>query len=41
MDNAGYPRGNGRAPLPEILDIKLTVTFLLCKRILPIMVKQK
>jgi 3-oxoacyl-[acyl-carrier protein] reductase len=49
VNNAAYPRGNDRVPLPEldekiwrkVLDIKLTGAFLLCKRILPIMVQQK
>src|SRR6266496_2074194 len=49
VNNAAYPRGNDRVPLPEldekiwrkVLDIKLTGAFLLCKRILPIMVQRK
>ena len=49
VNNAAYPRGNDRVPLPEldeaiwrkVLEIKLTGAFLLCKRIVPIMVKQK
>src|SRR5499425_304099 len=49
VNNAAYPRGNDRVPLPEldegvwrkVLDIKLTGAFLLCKRIVPIMVQQK
>ena len=49
VNNAAYPRGNDRVPLPEldeavwrkVLDIKLTGAFLLCKRIVPIMVKQQ
>src|SRR4029077_12993307 len=46
VNNAAYPRGNDRVPLPEldeavwrkVLDIKLTDAFLLCKRRVPIMV---
>jgi NAD(P)-dependent dehydrogenase (short-subunit alcohol dehydrogenase family) len=49
VNNAAYPRGNDRVPLPDldeaiwrkVLDIKLTGAFLLCKRVVPIMVKQK
>ena len=49
VNNAAYPRGNDRVPLPEldeaiwrkVLDIKLTGAFLLCKKIVPIMVKQQ
>ncbi len=49
VNNAAYPRGNDRVPLPELdaqiwrrgLDVKLTGAFLLCKRIVPIMVQQK
>ena len=49
VNNAAYPRGNDRVPLPEldeaiwrrVLEIKLTGAFLLCKQIVPIMVKQK
>jgi 3-oxoacyl-[acyl-carrier protein] reductase len=49
VNNAAYPRGNDRVPLPEldesvwrrVLEIKLTGAFLLCKRVLPIMIKQK
>jgi 3-oxoacyl-[acyl-carrier protein] reductase len=49
VNNAAYPRGNDRVPLPEldeavwrkVLDIKLTGAFLLCKRVVPIMVQQK
>ena len=48
-NNAAYPRGNDRVPLPDldeaiwrkVLDIKLTGAFLLCKRVVPIMVAQK
>ena len=48
VNNAAYPRGNDRVPLPEldeavwrkVLEIKLTGAFLLCKRIVPIMVAQ-
>ena len=46
VNNAAYPRGNDRVPLTEldetvwrrVLEIKLTGAFLLCKRIVPIMV---
>src|SRR5262245_20932064 len=49
VNNAAYPRGNDRVPLPEldeaiwrkVLEIKLTGSFLLCKKIVPIMVKQQ
>jgi len=49
VNNAAYPRGNDRVPLPDldedvwrkVLEIKLTGAFLLCKRIVPIMVAQK
>jgi 3-oxoacyl-[acyl-carrier protein] reductase len=49
VNNAAYPRGNDRVPLPEldetvwrkVLDIKLTGAFLLCKRIVPLMVAQR
>ena len=49
VNNAAYPRGNDRVPLPEldeavwrrVLEIKLTGAFLLCKRIVPMMVAQK
>ena len=49
VNNAAYPRGNDRVPLPEldetvwrrVLEIKLTGAFLLCKRIVPIMVQQQ
>ena len=49
VNNAAYPRGDDRVPLPEldeavwrkVLDIKLTGAFLLCKRVVPIMVRQK
>jgi 3-oxoacyl-[acyl-carrier protein] reductase len=49
VNNAAYPRGNDRVPLPEldesvwrrVLEIKLTGAFLLCKRAVPIMIKQK
>ncbi|MBI3326561.1 MAG: SDR family oxidoreductase [Nitrospinae bacterium] len=48
VNNAAYPRGNDRVPVPDldeaiwrkVLDIKLTGAFLLCKRIVPIMVQQ-
>jgi 3-oxoacyl-[acyl-carrier protein] reductase len=49
VNNAAYPRGDDRVPLPEldeavwrkVLEIKLTGAFLLCKKIVPIMVKQQ
>ena len=49
VNNAAYPRGNDRVPLPEldedvwrrVLEIKLTGAFLLCKRIVPMMIQQK
>jgi NAD(P)-dependent dehydrogenase (short-subunit alcohol dehydrogenase family) len=49
VNNAAYPRGNDRVPLPEldeavwrrVLDVKLTGAFLLCKKVVPIMVSQK
>ena len=49
INNAAYPRGNDRVPLPDldeaiwrkVLDIKLTGAFLLCKRVVPIMIAQK
>ena len=49
VNNAAYPRGNDRVRAPDldedvwrkVLEIKLTGAFLLCKRIVPIMVQQK
>jgi len=49
VNNAAYPRGIDRVPLPDldeaiwrkVLDIKLTGAFLLCKRVVPIMIQQK
>jgi len=49
VNNAAYPRGNDRVPLPDldeaiwrkVLDIKLTGAFLLCKKVVPIMIRQK
>lgn len=49
VNNAAYPRGNDRVPLPDldeavwrkVIDIKLTGAFLLCKRVVPIMIRQK
>src|SRR5262245_17099311 len=49
INNAAYPRGNDRVPLPEleeavwrrVLEIKLTGAFLLCKRVVPLMTAQK
>jgi len=49
VNNAAYPRGNDRVPLTEldetvwrrVLEIKLTGAYLLCKRIVPIMVAQR
>jgi NAD(P)-dependent dehydrogenase (short-subunit alcohol dehydrogenase family) len=48
VNNAAYPRGNDRVPLPEldeavwrrVLEIKLTGAFLLCQRVVPVMVRQ-
>jgi len=48
VNNAAYPRGDDRVPLPDldeavwrkVLDIKLTGAFLLCKRVVPIMIEQ-
>jgi 3-oxoacyl-[acyl-carrier protein] reductase/meso-butanediol dehydrogenase/(S,S)-butanediol dehydrogenase/diacetyl reductase len=49
VNNAAYPRGDDRVPLPDldeavwrrVLDIKLTGAFLLCRRVVPIMVSQR
>jgi 3-oxoacyl-[acyl-carrier protein] reductase len=49
VNNAAYPRGNDRVPVPEldeaiwrkVLEIKLTGAFLLCKCIVPIMIQQR
>jgi NAD(P)-dependent dehydrogenase (short-subunit alcohol dehydrogenase family) len=49
VNNAAYPRGNDRVPVPEleeavwhqVLAIQLTGTFLLCKRIVPTMIHQR
>lgn len=49
VNNAAYPRGDDRVPLPEldeavwrkVLDIKLTGAFLACKHIVPVMVRQR
>ncbi len=49
VNNAAYPRGNDRVPLPQldegvwrkVLDIKLTGAFLMCKAIVPLMVAQR
>jgi 3-oxoacyl-[acyl-carrier protein] reductase len=49
VNNAAYPRGNDRVPLPEldeavwrrVLEIKLTGAFLLCKQVVPVMIKQQ
>ena len=49
VNNAAYPRGNDRVAVPDldeavwrkVLDIKLTGTFLLCQRIVPIMTHQQ
>ena len=49
VNNAAYPRGNDRVPLTDldetvwrkVIDIKLTGAFLLCKRVVPIMIRQK
>jgi len=48
VNNAAYPRGDDRVPLPEldeavwrrVLDIKLTGAFLLSKRVVPIMIRE-
>jgi NAD(P)-dependent dehydrogenase (short-subunit alcohol dehydrogenase family) len=49
VNNAAYPRGDDRVPLPEldeavwrkVLDIKLTGAFLACKHIVPVMIRQR
>jgi 3-oxoacyl-[acyl-carrier protein] reductase len=49
VNNAAYPRGNDRVPVPEleeavwhqVLAIKLTGSFLLCKRVVPVMIQQQ
>jgi 3-oxoacyl-[acyl-carrier protein] reductase len=49
VNNAAYPRGRDRVPVPEldeavwhqVLEIKLTGCFLLCKRIVPVMIQQQ
>jgi 3-oxoacyl-[acyl-carrier protein] reductase len=49
VNNAAYPRGNDRVAVHDleeaiwrkVLDIKLTGTFLLCQRIVPIMIRQR
>jgi 3-oxoacyl-[acyl-carrier protein] reductase len=49
VNNAAYPRGNDRVPVPDldeaiwrrVMDIKLTGAFLLCKRIVPLMIQQR
>jgi 3-oxoacyl-[acyl-carrier protein] reductase len=49
VNNAAYPRGDDRVPLPDlneavwrrVIDIKLTGAFLLCKRVVPIMIRQR
>ncbi|MFI5373037.1 MAG: SDR family NAD(P)-dependent oxidoreductase [Candidatus Rokuibacteriota bacterium] len=49
VNNAAYPRGNDRVPLPDldeavwrkVIDVKLTGAFLLCKKVVPIMIRQK
>ena len=49
VNNAAYPRGNDRVPVTDldetvwrrVLEIKLTGAFLLCKRVVPIMVGQR
>jgi 3-oxoacyl-[acyl-carrier protein] reductase len=49
VNNAAYPRGNDRVPVPDldeaiwrqVLDIKLTGAFLLCKGIVPMMIQQQ
>jgi 3-oxoacyl-[acyl-carrier protein] reductase len=49
VNTAAYPRGNDRVPVPEleeavwhqVLAIQLTGVFLLCKRIVPMMIHQR
>jgi NAD(P)-dependent dehydrogenase (short-subunit alcohol dehydrogenase family) len=49
VNNAAYPRGRDRVPVPEleeavwhqVLEIKLTGSFLLCKRIVPLLIQQR
>src|SRR5262249_14682909 len=49
VNNAAYPRGDDRVPLPQleeavwrrVLDIKLTGAFLLCKRVVPGMMERR
>jgi 3-oxoacyl-[acyl-carrier protein] reductase len=49
VNNAAYPRGNDRVPVADldeavwhkVLEIKLTGSFLLCKRIVPMMIQQQ
>jgi 3-oxoacyl-[acyl-carrier protein] reductase len=49
VNNAAYPRSHDRVPVPEldeavwhqVLAIKLTGAFLLCKRIVPVMIQQR
>ncbi|MGH8068926.1 MAG: SDR family NAD(P)-dependent oxidoreductase [Candidatus Entotheonellia bacterium] len=49
VNNAAYPRGNDRVAVPDldeaiwrkVLDIKLTGAFLLCQRVVPIMIHQR
>jgi NAD(P)-dependent dehydrogenase (short-subunit alcohol dehydrogenase family) len=49
VNNAAYPHGHDRVPVPELeeavwhqlLAIKLTGSFLLCKRIVPMMLHQR
>jgi NAD(P)-dependent dehydrogenase (short-subunit alcohol dehydrogenase family) len=49
VNNAAYPRGNDRVPVPaleeavwhQVLAIQLTGAFLLCKRIVPMMIHQR
>jgi NAD(P)-dependent dehydrogenase (short-subunit alcohol dehydrogenase family) len=49
VNNAAYPRGNDRVAVADldeaiwrkVLDIKLTGAFLLCQRIVPIMIHQR
>ena len=49
VNNAAYPRGHDRVPVPDldeavwhqVLAIKLTGSFLLCKRIVPVMIHQR
>ena len=49
VNNAAYPHGNDRVPSPDldeavwhqVLEIKLTGAFLLCKWIVPVMIQHR